>query len=142
MSGMNHYDRYVTWAMEVPEGVAVPRLDRWSLPVQFPDPDGQFFPRSIVPMYAIRNTNDYWVVRSADGTYEVPAGYWWIFNYPGTYGFISDEYFTGFIPDESGGTVFPPEADRPPLPVDPPPWVGDPNPPGADGDPDTPEAMT
>lgn len=140
----NGYDRYVTWAMEVPEGVAVPRLDRWSLPVMFPDSDGPFFPRDIVPMYAILNTQDYWRVYSEDHTqeYEVPAGYWWIFNYPDTWSYISDAYFYGSIPDTSQGTVYPPEAERPPLPVDPPPWVGYPDPPGADGDPTTPEEIT
>lgn len=137
----NFYDRYVTWAMEVPGGVVVPRLDRWSLPVQFPDPDGSFFPRDIVPMYAVLNTNDLWRVRSDDGIYQVPAGYWWIFNYPATWSYVSDAYFYGSIADTSGGTVYPTAAQRPPLPVDPPPWVGDPNPPGADGDPATPQEI-
>jgi hypothetical protein len=139
----NTYDRYVTWAMEVPEGVAVPRLDRWSLPVWFPDPDGSFFPRSIVPMYAIRNPADATAWNEADTEQiPIPAGHWLIFNYPATWSHIADEYFTGFIQDESGGTVYPPDAERPPLPIDPPPWVGDPNPPGADGDPNTPQETT
>jgi hypothetical protein len=139
----NTYDRYVTWAMEVPEGVAVPRLDRWTLPVVFPDPDGAFFPRDIVPMYAVLNTVDATVWNEADSQQiQVPAGHWLIFNYPATWSHVSDDYFTGFIQDTSGGTVYPPEAERPPLPVDPPPWVGDPNPPGADGDPDTPNALS
>lgn len=138
----NTYDRYVTWAIEIPEGVAVPRLDRWSLPVFFPDPDGTFFPRDIVPMYAIRNVADA-TVWTEDDTEQIviPGGYWLCFNYPATWISVSDDYFTGFIPDESGGTVFPPEAERPPLPVDPPPWVGNPIPPGADGDPDTPDLV-
>jgi len=139
----NTYDRYVTWAMEVPEGVAVPRVDRWSMPVWFPDPDGSFFPRNIVPMYAIRNENDA-TVWSEDDTeqYQVPAGYWLIFNYPNTWSYVSDDYFYGSIPDTSGGTVYPAEAQRPSPPVDPPPWVGDPTPPGTDGDPTTPQETT
>jgi hypothetical protein len=140
----NTYDRYVTWAMEVPEGVAVPRLDRWSLPVQFPDPEGAFFPESIVPMYAILNPADatVWTEDDSQRIQLVPAGYWWIFNYPATWSYVSDAYFTGFIPDTSGGTVYPPEAERPTLPVDAPPWAGNPNPPGADGDPNTPQETT
>lgn len=137
----NTSDRYVTWAMEVPEGVAVPRLFRWSIPQWFPDDN--FFPRDIVPMYAIRNPADAMVLsEDFTTTYQVPAGEWWIYNYPDFYSHISDDYFTGFIPDDSNGTVYPTEADRPPLPVDPPPWVGDPNPPGADGDPNTPMSAT
>jgi hypothetical protein len=136
-------DRYVTWAMEVPEGVAVPRLFRWLIPQWFPDPDGPFFPRDIVPMYAIRNPADATVyAEDFSTTYDVPAGEWWIFNYPDFYSHIADAYFTGFIPDTSEGTVYPPEAMRDPLPVDPPPWVGDPTPPGTDGDPTTPDNVS
>lgn len=137
----NTYDRYVTWAIDDPGGVAVPRLDRWSLPTPFPDPEGMFYPKNIVPMYAIRNTADA-TVRSEDGDqeYQVAAGSWWIFNYPATYSYISDDYFYGSIPDTSSGSVYPSQADRD-LPVNPPSWVGDPNPPGCDGNPNTPNAI-
>lgn len=109
----NTYDRYVTWAIEVPEGVAVPRLDRWTLPVYFPDPDGDFYPRDIVPMYAIRNPADATVFTEDDSAQvQVPGGYWFCFNYPNTWIPVSDDYFTGFIQDESGGTVYPDAAKR------------------------------
>lgn len=125
----NTYDRYVTWAMEVPEGVVVPRLDRWSLPVWFPD--DSFYPRNIVPMYAIRNPADA-TVWSEDDSQQitVPAGYWFCYTYQNNFVSVSDDYFWGSIPDLSGGTVFPPDATRDPGPVNPPPWVGDPTPPG------------
>lgn len=140
----NAYDRYVTWAMEVPEGVAVPYIDPWSLlvnpdPIIFPDPSGPFFPRNVVPMYAIRTPVDVQAT-SPDDTipYTIPAGYWILLTNPNNYYFVSDDYFFGDIPDLSGGTEYPADAIPPTPPADPPPWVGDPNPPGTD----TPQATT
>lgn len=120
----NAYDRYVTWAMEVPAGVAVPVLDQWGMPVWFPDPD-TFFPKNVVPMYAIRNPSDGIAFTTTWQQVVAPAGYWFVYTYGGGYSMVSDEYFYGSIPDHSGGTQYPPEADReidpgpPPEPTNP-----------------------
>lgn len=123
----NTYDRYVTWAMEVPEGVAVPSLMQWGMPVFFPDET--FFPKNIVPMYAIRNPADGTAATTTGENIPAPAGVWFIWTPGSGYGMVADDYFTGGIPDTSGGTQYPPEADRE-IDPEPPPWVGDPTPPG------------
>jgi len=119
----NAYDRYVTWAMEVPEGVAVPSLDQWGMPVWFPDPD-TYFPRNVVAMYAIRNTSDGLAMTTTGQLITAPAGYWFTYTSGSGYGMVADAYFTGGTPDLSGGTQYPPEADRD-LPVNPPQWAED-----------------
>lgn len=120
----NAHDRYVTWGMEVPEGVAVPSLHQWGMPVWFPDPD-TFFPKSVVPMYAIRNPAD-GVAFSVDfnQTYEAPAGCWFTWTPGSGYQMVADAHFYGGTPDLSGGTQYPPEEIRD-IPPDPPPWVED-----------------
>lgn len=119
----NAYDRYVTWAMEVPEGVAVPSLDQWGMPVWFPDPD-TFLPRNVVAMYAIRNPADGIAMTTGNAIIPAPAGVWFTYTSGSGYGMVADAYFTGGTPDLSGGTQYPPEADRD-LPVNPPQWAED-----------------
>lgn len=130
----NTYDRYVTWGMQVPEGVAVPSLNQWGMPVWFPDPD-TYFPKNVVPMYAIRNPSD-GTAFSVDLTqsYPAPAGVWFTWTPGSGYGMVADDYFYGGTPDTSGGTVYPPEAERD-IDPNPPPWVGDPVPPGSQEEP-------
>lgn len=135
----NAYDRYVTWAMEVPEGVAVPSLDQWGMPVWFPDPT-TYFPTNVVAMYAIRNPADGYALTTAGQLIPAPAGAWFTYTDGSGYGMVADAYFSGGTPDLSGGTQYPPDEIRV-IDPDPPPWVGDPTPPGGDGDPDTPDAV-
>lgn len=132
----NAYDRYVTWAIEVPEDVAVPSLDQWGMPVWFPDPN-TYFPKSVVPMYAIRNPSDGYAFTTTGQMLNAPAGVWFIWTPGSGYGMVDDAYFFGGTPDTSGGTQYPPEAIRDINP-DPPPWVGDPTPPGEQPIVDTP----
>lgn len=119
----NEYDRYVTWGMEVPEGVAVPSLDQWGMPVWFPDP-GTYFPKNVVTMYAIRNPADGFAFSTTGQMLPAPAGIWFTYTDGSGYGMVADEYFHGGTPDLSGGTIYPPEEIRD-IPPDPPPWVGD-----------------
>lgn len=109
--------------MEVPEGVAVPSLDQWGMPVWFPDPF-VYFPKNVVVMYAIRNPSDGWAFTTTGQMLPAPAGVWFIYTDGSGYGMVSDDYFTGGTPDLSGGTVYPPEEIRD-IPPDPPPWVED-----------------
>lgn len=122
----NPYDRYVTWAMQVPEGVAVPSLDQWGMPVWFPEES--FFPKDVAPMYAIRNPQDGIAHTTTGEALEAPAGVWFIWTRGSGYGMVDDAYFTGGAPDTSGGTEYPPEEIRD-IDPEPPPWVGDPTPP-------------
>jgi hypothetical protein len=133
----NAYDRYVTWAMQVPEGVAVPSLDRWGMPVWFPDPD-TYFPKNVVPMYAIRNPSDGQALTTTGQLIPAAAGVWFIWTPGSGYGMVDDAYFYGGTPDTSGGTQYPPGEDRD-IDPDPPQWVQDGTlPPGQDQTADTP----
>lgn len=110
----NTADRYVTWAITVPGDVAVPafpQLKRWGMPVWFPDPE-TFFPKDVVPMYAIRNTTA-GVAHTLDGgQVDAPAGVWFTYTDGSGYSMVSDDYFYGGTPDTSGGTQYPTEAQR------------------------------
>ncbi len=119
----NAYDRYVTWAMEVPEGVAVPSLDQWGMPVWFPDPT-TYFPTNVVAMYAIRNPADGYALTTAGQMIPAPAGAWFTYTDGSGYGMVADAYFTGGTPDLSGGTQYPPEEIRV-IDPDPPQWAQD-----------------
>lgn len=119
----NTYDRYVTWGMQVPEGVAVPSLNQWGMPVWFPDPE-TYFPRSVVAMYAIRNPSDSQALTTAGQLIPAPAGAWFTYTDGSGYGMVADEYFYGGTPDLSGGTQYPPEEVRD-IDPDPPQWVED-----------------
>jgi hypothetical protein len=133
----NAYDRYVTWAIQVPEGVAVPSLDRWGMPVWFPDPD-TYFPKNVVPMYAIRNPSDGQALTTTGQLIPAAAGVWFIWTPGSGYGMVDDAYFYGGTPDTSGGTQYPPGEDRD-IDPDPPQWVQDGTlPPGQDQTADTP----
>lgn len=107
----NAHDRYVTWAMQVPEGVAVPSLNQWGMPVWFPDPD-TYFPRNVVAMYAIRNPSDGQALTTAGQLIPAPAGVWFTYTDGSGYGMVADQYFYGGTPDLSGGTQYPPEEVR------------------------------
>jgi hypothetical protein len=125
MSASDTYDRYVTLGIFFPEGQSgfMPILDQWSLPVWFPDPS-EFFPKDVNPTYAIRNTVGACTVSSPSGSpVEIPASGWWLYFY-GQYQYIEDPYFSGGIPDTSGGAQYPPEGMRD-YEVLPPQWVID-----------------
>jgi len=124
----NTYNRYVTWGIQVPEGVAVPSLDQWRIPVWFPNAD-TFFPKNVVPMYAIRNPSESQTYTTTGEMVPAPAGVWFIWTPGSGYGLVEDAYFYGGTPDTSEGSQYPPEADRD-IDPNPPPWVGDPTPPG------------
>lgn len=117
----NAHDRYVTWAMQVPEGVAVPALEQWGMPVWFPDPQ-TFFPKNVQWTYAIRNPADgFAFTLNYAQMIPAPAGVWFIYTDGSGYGMVADEYFTGDRPDLSGGTQYPPE-EVPVVDPGPPPW--------------------
>jgi hypothetical protein len=116
----NNSDRYVTWGMFVPEGVSIPTVDPWSLPVWFPDP-GWFFPKDVAPMYAIRNGVGSMVLDLQGNPVQCVAPGWYTYSY-GTYQYVPEPYFVGGIPDTSGGAQYPPEGMRQ-YDVTPPDWV-------------------
>lgn len=123
MSPADTADRYVTFGIFIPEGQIgyTPTVSRGSVPVWFPDPD-DFFPKDVAPTYAIRNTVGETNVQAPDGTgVYIPAGGWWIYSW-GLHFYAEDQYFSGGIPDVSGGTQYPPEGMRD-VPVNPPQWV-------------------
>jgi hypothetical protein len=130
MGASDTYDRYVTWGIFVPDGVAVamPYLDPWSLPVWFPDPT-TFYPKDVEAMYAIRATSDSTVLDLQGNAVDCPLPGWFTYSASG-YQYVPDQYFAGGVPDTSGGLQYPPEAQRH-YDVTPPDWVingTDPNP--------------
>lgn len=140
MSPSDTADRYVTFGIFFPDNEPgfLPTLDQWSLPVWFPEPQ-DYFPKDVNPTYAIRNTFGECDVSSPQGTpVHIPAGGWWIYFF-GQYQFVEDPFFSGGIPDSSGGMQYPPEGMRN-YDVQPPQWVIDgtsPNAPPVATDPGT-----
>jgi hypothetical protein len=131
MSTSDTYDRYVTWGIFVPEGetVEIPTVYQWSLPVYFPNFDW-FFPKDVVPMYAIRSTADADVTDPEGNPVHCAAPGWFTYSY-GVFEYVPDAYFGGGIPDTSEGSQYPPEGQRI-YDVQPPQWVIDgTEPPGA-----------
>lgn len=109
--------------MQVPEGVAVPSLGQWGMPVWFPDPM-TYFPKNVVAMYAIRNPADGNAFTTTGQMIPAPAGVWFTYTDGSGYGMVADAYFTGGTPDLSGGTQYPPEEVRD-IDPSPPQWVED-----------------
>lgn len=131
MSTSDTYDRYVTWGIFVPDGetVEIPTVYQWSLPVYFPD-FTWYFPKDVVPMYAIRSTADADVRDPQGNPVHCTAPGWFTYSY-GVFQYVPDEYFGGGIPDTTEGAQYPPEGQRT-YDVQPPQWVIDgTQPPGA-----------
>jgi hypothetical protein len=101
------------------------------MPVYFPDPD-TFFPKNVVRMYAIRSHTTGTATTTDGNTVSAPAGIWFTYTEGSGYSMVADAYFTGGIPDLSGGTEYPSEADRD-IDPSPPQWAQDGTlPPGQD----------